>query len=222
MHDPGWGEYVPLPKEADERLAPTTAAGGPGPPPPTGQRPWWRRGVFLVLVGLVVVGVAGGITLKLLNGAGLAEGSGSRPSQSQVITTSGSAPVTNGQGFTAPPSLSVSSGESSSDPFVAFAASANAICARFMPTLVNDFNSGRPSPSLLQDTKDLIAELTQLGPSPSSGSSWQEGLQDWKQAASFLADMGDPQDWQLNIWAGAHLFRDMGVQACGSYGSIGQ
>ena len=114
----------------------------------------------------------------------------------------------------------VTSSGPSSDPYVAFAASANAICDRFRPTLVKDFSS--QSPSLLQDTKDLIAALTQLGPSPSSGSSWDEALIDWRQAASFLSDTGDPQDWLINIWAGAHLFRDMGIQSCGSYGVIGQ
>lgn len=216
MDDPGWGEYVPLPKDADGQQSPPP--GGAGPRPPTAPRPWWRRNIILVVAAVLALGITGGTVMALANRGG--SGSGSGQSQSPAVTTSVRSSITDVHVITTPVSPSISTGRTSADPFVAFAARANAICSRFRPVLVHDFTSG--SASLLQDTKNLINALLQLGTSPSSGSSWQEGLQDWQQAASFLADLGDPQDWQINIWAGAHLFRDMGIQACGSYGSIGQ
>ena len=218
MEDPGWGEYVPLPDEADGSQSSPTGGAGSGSQPPADSRPWWRSNIVLIVAALVVLGIAGGIAVALSSSRGPGPDTGRRPTD--VITTPRGLTVTDVPGSTSPVSPPASTGGSSSDVFAVFAAHANAICDQFKPKLLTDLRSR--SPSLLQDTKDLINALTQLGSSPSSASSWQVGLQDWRQAVSFLADLGDPQDWQINIWAGAHEFRDMGIQVCGSYGSIGQ
>jgi hypothetical protein len=121
--------------------------------------------------------------------------------------------------------VSFATGGASSDPDVAFDANADAICSHFKPKLENDLASRRSnagSPALLQDTKSLVNDLTHIGVPTTGASVWQLGLEDWTQAAAFLIETGDPQDWQINIAAGAQEFGDLGIQACGSYASFGQ
>jgi hypothetical protein len=97
-----------------------------------------------------------------------------------------------------------------------FAAQANAICSRFNQRLLNDWNTG--SPALGQDTQALIASLSGLGSPPSNPDVWQLGLQDWQQAVQMLGTLG-PEDWKINMMAGAREFASMGIQACGSIGT---
>jgi hypothetical protein len=97
-----------------------------------------------------------------------------------------------------------------------FVAQANAICSRFNQQLANDWNTG--SPALAQDTQALIQTLSSLGSPPSNPDVWQLGLQDWQQAVTMLNTLG-PEDWKINMLAGAHEFASMGIQACGSIGS---
>lgn len=232
MEDSGWGGYVPLPDETSGRQPPTGGAGS-GSQPPAGSRPWWRRNIMLVVAAVVALGIGGGTALALSSGSS----SSSPPVPSPVTTSRITPPVSptpDGPGPTSPggngglgptsPVGPTPSG-SSSDPFVAFVARANAICSRFKPKLARDFGSWNSGdPGLVQDTKDLINALQQLG-TPTSDlngvNAWQYAMTDWKQAVSFLVDIGDIQDWQINIFAGAQQFRDMGIQACGSYESFG-
>jgi hypothetical protein len=159
---------------------------------------------MLVVAVVVVLGIGGGIALALLTSGGAGPDSGHG--------------VNNVPGHTG--SVGRTTDGSSRDPFTVFAARANSICTRFRPRLAKDLNSG--SSALLQDSKDLINSLTQLG-RPTSGSSvWQLAIEDWQQAVSFLIDTGDTQDWQINISAGAQEFAHMGIDACGSYVSFGQ
>jgi CHAT domain len=97
-----------------------------------------------------------------------------------------------------------------------FFAQADTICSRFNPQLLNDWNNG--SSTLAQDTQALIAALSGLGSPPSNPDVWQLGLQDWQQAVVMLNTLG-PEDWKINMMAGAHEFASMGLQACGSIGS---
>lgn len=216
MEDPGWGGYVPSPEEGDGRQPPAGGEGS-GSQPPGDRGPWWRRNIVLGVAAVVVLLLVAGGTVRALS-----KGPNVGPTPGPTITTPGPVITTPGPvvDSSAGPVVTTNPPTTSGpDPFIAFAAHANSICNRFKRELVNDWNTG--SASLLQDTKDLISALMQLGTPTTGADQWAEGLVNWRQAASFLIDTGDPQDWQINIMAGGHNFRDMGIQACGSYGSWG-
>lgn len=211
------GGYQPkVPQEVSYLPPPTGINEGPGPPTgagsgwqlPVGRRPWWRRNIMFV-VAVMVLGIAGGTALALLTSRGAARDSGHGTNNLSGRTSPGATHVSGRTG-----SVSATTGSSSGDPYKVFVATANLICTRFRPKLTKDLNSG--SSALLQDSKDLIRALKQLG-TPTSGSSvWQLAIEDWEQAVSFLIEFGT-QDWQINISAGAQQFAHMGIQACGSY-----
>jgi hypothetical protein len=187
----GWS--APPPNQA-ATAASTGSARGTMPPPPGAmpagpgrpQRPWWRRNLAAIGAAVLVLCLAGGII------AAVTGGEGTDPPGPGPDTT-----ITN-------PNPDDSSG---------FFASAHNICAQASPVLINDFNTN--SPNLSQDTQNLVNALTQLGSPPSNGDTWDLALQDWQQAVEMLNTLG-PQDWQINIMAGANEFQGMGVQACGA------
>jgi hypothetical protein len=159
------------------------------PPPPPPSAQPWWRRRAALIVG-------GVLALFLVGGItqAMSEGGGHGPS-----------PPTDT--FTTNPST---------DPNGEFFAQANAICSRSNQQLVNDWNNG--SPTLGQDTQTLISALSGLGSPPSNPDVWQLGLQDWQQAVVMLNTLG-PEDYKINMMAGAHEFASMGLQECGSIGS---
>ena len=228
MEDPGWGEYVPSPEEADGGQSPPTGGGGSGSQPPGDGRPWWRRNIVLVVVaGVVVLGIAGGAAGALSSGTRRVE-----PSPTPVVptpvsppvtdtpssTTPVSPPVTDTPGSTTPVSPPGSTGGSAGDAYAAFVAKADAICKGSSQKLADDYNNANGS--LSPDTQDLVNALKQLGSPPSNPDSWQLALEDWQQAAD-LADVGS-QDWLVNIRPGADEFNNSGIHACGAIGDIGR
>jgi hypothetical protein len=161
------------------------------------------------VAAVVVLGIAGGAARALSGGTPHVE-----PTPTPLVTTPVNPPVTDVPS-TSPVSPPASTGGSSGEGNTAFIARADTICSGSTQTLADDYNN--QSASLSQDTQDLINSLENLGSLPSNPIEWKNALDDWKQAVG----LSDPQDWLINMWAGADKFNGLGIHGCGAVHSIG-